>query len=102
LDLLFNILDGVAGLGIKSDGLASQGLDEDLHAGATTQTKHQVKGGLLLDVVVGEGTTIFELLASKDETLLIRGDSFLVLNKIMITINNNNNNNVKKLRIRYS
>jgi hypothetical protein len=38
-----------------------------------------VKGGLLLDVVVGEGTTIFELLASKDEVLLIRGDSFLVL-----------------------
>ena len=39
-----------------------------------------MKGGFLLDVVVGEGTTILELLASKDKTLLVRGDSFLVLN----------------------
>ena len=31
LDLLLHILDGVAGLDIKSDGLASEGLDEDLH-----------------------------------------------------------------------
>jgi hypothetical protein len=38
-----------------------------------------VKGGLLLDVVVTQSAAILELLSSKDKTLLIRGDSFLVL-----------------------
>jgi hypothetical protein len=38
-----------------------------------------VKGGILIDVVVGEGATIFQLLASKDEALLISRDSFLAL-----------------------
>jgi hypothetical protein len=36
---------------------------DDLHA--SPEMQHQVKGGLLLDVVVGKGTTILELLASK-------------------------------------
>lgn len=34
---------------------------------------------LLLDVIVGEGAAVFELLASKDEALLVRGNAFLVL-----------------------
>ena len=38
-----------------------------------------MKGRLLLDVVVGKGTAILELLSGKDKTLLIRGNSFLVL-----------------------
>jgi hypothetical protein len=38
-----------------------------------------VKSGLLLDVVVGESASILKLLSSKDQTLLIRRDSFLVL-----------------------
>jgi len=42
-------------------------------------TKHQVEGRLLLDVVVLESAAILELLASEDETLLVRGDSLLVL-----------------------
>jgi len=33
----------------------------------------------LLDVIVGEGSAVFELLASKDKSLLIRWDSFLIL-----------------------
>ena len=37
----------------------------------TTKAEHQVEGGLLLNVVVVKGATIFELLASKDQTLLI-------------------------------
>ena len=40
---------------------------------------HQVKGGLLLDVVVGESSSVLELLSSEDQTLLVRGDSLLVL-----------------------
>jgi hypothetical protein len=39
-----------------------------------------VEGGLLLDVVVGESTTILELLSSENQALLVRGDTLLVLN----------------------
>ena len=39
-----------------------------------------MKRRLLLNVVVRERTTILELLASKDQTLLIRWDTLLVLN----------------------
>jgi hypothetical protein len=38
-----------------------------------------VQSRLLLDVVVRKGSTIFELLAGEDESLLIRRNSFLVL-----------------------
>ena len=38
-----------------------------------------MEGGLLLNVVVGESTTILELLTSKNETLLVGWDSLLVL-----------------------
>jgi hypothetical protein len=34
---------------------------------------------LLLNVVVAQGTSVFKLLTGKDKTLLIGGDSFLVL-----------------------
>ena len=73
LNLGLNILDGIAGLHLQGDGFASESLDKDLHT--TTKTKDQMKGRLLLDVVVGEGPAIFQLLASKDETLLVRRNS---------------------------
>ena len=38
-----------------------------------------MEGALLLDVVVGEGTAILELLAGKDQALLVRGNALLVL-----------------------
>jgi hypothetical protein len=38
-----------------------------------------MKGGLLLDVVVREGATVLQLLASEDQALLVRGNSLLVL-----------------------
>merc|ERR1712131_411161 len=77
LDLGLDILDGVRGLNLQSDGLASQGLYEDLHS--TSETQDQMQSGLLLDVVVGEGPAILQLLASKDQPLLIWGNSLLVL-----------------------
>ena len=43
--------------------------------GTTTQAENQVKSGLLLDVVVAESATVFELLASKDQTLLVGRDT---------------------------
>ena len=46
-----------------------------------------MKSRLLLDVVVGKGTAILELLSGKDKTLLIRGDSFLVLDLSLDVVN---------------
>merc|ERR1712190_706731 len=77
LDLGLDVLDGVGGLDLKGDGLASQGLDEDLHTSPETEDK--VESGLLLDVVVGEGPAVLKLPASEDQPLLVRGDAFLVL-----------------------
>lgn len=44
----------------------------------TTEAEDEVKGRLLLDVVVREGAAVLELLASEDETLLVRGNALLV------------------------
>ena len=38
-----------------------------------------MEGGLLVDVVVGQGAAFLQLLGSEDQPLLVRGDSFLVL-----------------------
>jgi len=78
LDLSLDVLNGVGGLNIEGDGLAGESLHEDLHA--TTEAEDEMEGGLLLDVVVGQGAAILELLARKDETLLIGRDALLVLN----------------------
>merc|ERR1712026_183356 len=77
LDLSLDVLDGVRGLDLEGDGLAGEGLDEDLHA--SSQSEHKMEGALLLDVVVGEGSSVLQLLASEDQPLLIWGDSLLVL-----------------------
>jgi len=77
LDLGLDVFNRVGGLDLESDGLASQGLDEDLHT--TAKSEHEVESGLLLNVVIGEGSAIFQLLSSEDEPLLVRGDSLLVL-----------------------
>ncbi len=50
----------------------------DLHA--STKTENQMQGRLLLNVVVGEGATVLQLLACKDQALLVRRNAFLVLN----------------------
>ncbi len=47
--------------------------------GTTPQTKDEVKRTLLLDVVIRECPPILELLPGEDESLLIRWDTFLVL-----------------------
>ena len=45
----------------------------------SSQPQYEVKGALLLDVVVGEGTAVLELFAGEDKTLLVGGDTLLVL-----------------------
>ena len=77
LNLGLDVFDGVRGFNFKGDCLASERLNKDLHA--TTETEHQVKGRLLLDVVVGKSATVLELLACKDQTLLVWRDALLVL-----------------------
>jgi len=38
-----------------------------------------MQGRFLLNVVIREGATVFQLLARKDQTLLVRGNALLVL-----------------------
>ena len=56
---------------------------------STPQTQHQVESGLLLDVVVGEGAAVFELLAGEDQALLVRWDSFLVCRVAELLVSRN-------------
>ena len=46
---------------------------------SSSKSEDEMESGLLLDVVVGEGSAIFELLTSEDKSLLIGRDTFLVL-----------------------
>ena len=46
-----------------------------------------MKGGLLLDVVVRQGAAILQLLAGKDQTLLVWGDALLILDLRLHVVN---------------
>merc|ERR1712114_6628 len=78
LDLCLHVLDGVRRLNLECDRLTGQCLHEDLHTSSEPEDK--VKGGLLLDVVIRQSPAVLELFACEDQPLLIRGDSFFVLN----------------------
>jgi len=73
-----------SGVALSADHLIAVVLSrEDLQRGldgTTTQAENQMKGRLLLDIVIRKGSSVLELLSSEDQTLLIRGDSLLVLN----------------------
>lgn len=58
--------------------VVSKAVLTDLHT--ATKTENEMQGGFLLDVVIGEGTSILELLACEDQALLVRGNALLVLN----------------------
>jgi len=45
----------------------------------TAQAEDKVQCGLLLNVVVGQGAAVLELLSGEDKALLIRRDALLVL-----------------------
>ena len=103
LDFGLDIVDGVARLDLERDGLARQRLDKDLHP--TTETEHcqscvrtiirhtirltltEMECALLLDVVVGEGATVFELLAREDKALLVGRDALLILDLGLDVVN---------------
>lgn len=65
---------------VRTSQLGEGRLNTDRSETTSTQSEHQVQSGLLLDVIVGKGASIFELLARKDQTLLIGRNSLLVLN----------------------
>ncbi|KAL9261646.1 hypothetical protein AKJ16_DCAP03184 [Drosera capensis] len=85
LDLGLNIVNRIGALHLQGNGLAGEGLHEDLHP--TAKTQHQVKGRLLLDVIVSKGAAILQLLAGEDQPLLVRWDPFLVLNLGLDVVN---------------
>merc|ERR1719334_1855657 len=45
----------------------------------TTQTQHQMQSRLLLNIVVRKSSPIFQLFSSKNQTLLVWRNSFLIL-----------------------
>merc|ERR1712112_171169 len=85
LDLGLDVLNRVRGFNLEGNGLTSQGLYEDLHT--SSQSENQMQGAFLLDVVIGEGSSIFQLLSSKDQSLLIWRNSFLVLDLSLDILN---------------
>ena len=76
LDLGLQTFIGVRSLHLKGNSLPIQGLDKDLHP--TRQADDQVKGGLLVDVVVKKAKAIFKLFPSEDKPLLMWGEALLV------------------------
>lgn len=44
------------------------------------QSQHEMEGRLLLNVVIGKSTSILQLLASENQSLLVGRNAFLVLN----------------------
>ena len=46
---------------------------------AVSQPKDKVEGGFVLNVVVHQGPSILKLLPGEDQTPLVWGDAFLVL-----------------------
>ena len=71
------VVDGVRCLHVKGDRLAGQSLDANLHS--SPEAQHQAQRRLLLNVVVRQGTAVFELLAGEDQPLLIQGGALLIL-----------------------
>ena len=70
-----NHLFAFVGSGERGQG----GLDVDGAEATAAEAQHEVKRGLLLDVVVGESAAVLKLLAGEDQSLLVGGDALLVL-----------------------
>ena len=54
---------------------------------SSTKTQNKVQGGLFLNVVIAQRSAIFKLLSGKDKTLLVGGNSFLVLDLGLDVVN---------------
>merc|ERR1719466_274354 len=54
---------------------------------ASPEPENQMQGGLFLNIIVGQGAAIFQLLASKDQPLLVWWDALLVLDLCLNILN---------------
>ncbi len=54
---------------------------------ATTKAKDKVEGGLLLNVVIGQCTSILQLFSSENQPLLVGRDTLLVLDFSLHVVN---------------
>ncbi len=77
LDFGFHVFDRVAGLHVEGNGFSSKSFHENLHSSSKSQ--HQVQSGFFLDVVVRQGSAVFQLFSGENQSLLVRRNSFLVL-----------------------
>ena len=78
---------GVAGVALAADHLVLAVLERELEEvgldvpavaaalAAAAEAEHQVQRRLLLDVVVGQGALVLQLLPGEDEPLLLRRDA---------------------------
>merc|ERR1712112_811633 len=66
LDLGLDVFNGIRRFNLEGDGFSSQSLDEDLHT--SSQSENQMQGAFFLDVVIGESSSVLELLSSKDQS----------------------------------
>ena len=64
---------------VRASESCERWLDLDAANATATKSEHQMQGGLLLNVVIGKGAAILELLAGEDQTLLIGGNPLFVL-----------------------
>merc|ERR1719198_204439 len=64
---------------LSSEGSKSW-FDLNLTHTTSSESENQVKSRLLLDVVIGEGSSILKLLTGEDESLLIWWNTFFILN----------------------
>ena len=54
--------------------------------GTTTEPQDEMERGLFLDIVVGQGSAILELLAGENQPLLIWRDSLLVFDGLALML----------------
>jgi len=78
LDLCLDICNRVIWFDVEGNSLSGEGFDENLH-GTTSKSEDKMKGRLFLNIVVRKCSTIFQLLSSEDQSLLLGRNSFFVL-----------------------
>jgi len=58
-----------------------------MYLATATETEHKMERAFLLDIVIRKGLAILQLLACKDESLLVRRNALLVLNLLLYIFN---------------
>ena len=68
-------------LGLELSGKSSESwLNLDGSHTSSSKSEDEMEGRFLLDIVIRKSSSVFELLTSEDESLLIWGNTFFILN----------------------